>query len=83
MEEKIRKILVPLAPGFEEIEAITVIDMFRRIGAVVCIASILPKKEGLVVRGSNGIQVVCDAHLSDVINDDYDLISLPGGMPGS
>lgn len=78
-----RKILVPLAPSFEEIEAITVIDLFRRIGADVTVASILSKSEGLVVKGANGIPVVCDRNLEEVINDDYDLISLPGGMPGA
>jgi len=81
--EKKRKILVPLAPSFEEIEAITVIDLFRRIGADVTVASILSKSEGLVVKGANGIPVVCDRNLEEVVNDDYDLISLPGGMPGA
>lgn len=52
-----RKILVPLAPCFEEIEAITVIDLFRRIGAEVTIASILSHEAGLMVKGANGIQV--------------------------
>ncbi|KAL4445511.1 hypothetical protein ABPG74_004585 [Tetrahymena malaccensis] len=82
MEDK-KRILVPLAPSFEEIEAITVIDLFRRIGADVTVASILNKNEGLVVKGANGIQVVCDRHLDEVVNQDFDMIACPGGMPGA
>ncbi|EAS07827.1 DJ-1/PfpI family protein (macronuclear) [Tetrahymena thermophila SB210] len=78
-----KKILVPIAPCFEEIEAITVIDLFRRIGADIIVASILNKSEGLVVKGANGIQIICDKNLEEVIDQDFDMIVCPGGMPGA
>lgn len=82
-EEPQRKVLVPIAEGFEEIEAITVINLFRRAGAQVTIASIMPKLSGLSIHGATGITIVCDSHLEDVVDNDYDLISLPGGLPGA
>ncbi|KAL4445512.1 hypothetical protein ABPG74_004586 [Tetrahymena malaccensis] len=78
-----KKILVPLAPCFEEIEAVTVIDLFRRIGANIIVASILNKSEGLVVKGANGISIICDKNLEEVIDEDFDMIVCPGGMPGA
>ncbi len=71
------KILVPLAEGFEEIEAITIIDTLRRAGIYVYIASLLSGS----VKGSHGVELVPDGVLSDQM--DYDAIVLPGGMPGS
>jgi 4-methyl-5(b-hydroxyethyl)-thiazole monophosphate biosynthesis len=73
------KVLVPLAQGCEELEAVTIIDLLRRAGIEVVAAGL----DAGIVRGSRGTQIVPDATLDAVLNDDYDMIALPGGMPGS
>lgn len=72
-------VLVPLADGFEEIEAVTVVDVLRRGGAEVTVAGLAPGP----VHGSHGIQLVPDETLDDVMNREYDMIVLPGGLPGA
>jgi 4-methyl-5(b-hydroxyethyl)-thiazole monophosphate biosynthesis len=72
------EILVPLANGFEEIEAVTVIDVLRRAGMSVVTAG-LP---GSQVRGSRGIQVMADTRLEKVDPSKFDAIILVGGNPG-
>lgn len=72
------KVLVPLADGFEEIEAITIIDILRRAEVQVVVAGL---REG-EVEGSHGIVVQTDDLLQNVDLDGFDLIALPGGMPG-
>ncbi len=74
-----RRVLVPLAEGFEEIEAITPIDVLRRAGIDVTVASV----QGLPVMGAHGITVQVEIALGDCANMDFDLIVLPGGMPGA
>lgn len=74
-----KRVLVPLAPGFEEIEALTVVDILRRSGAEVITAG---TAEG-VITGRNGIKVEPDAVLDDAMGFDYDLIVLPGGAVGT
>jgi len=74
-----KRVLVPLADGFEEIEAITVIDILRRAGAEVMVAAL----QGEIVKGSHGIAVIADAVLELVKSDEFDLVVLPGGLPGS
>jgi 4-methyl-5(b-hydroxyethyl)-thiazole monophosphate biosynthesis len=73
------RVLVPLAPGFEEIEAVTVIDLLRRAGIEVHTASL----DGPQVTGSHGITVTADIALDAARADDYGMIVLPGGMPGA
>ena len=73
------RVLVPLAPGFEEIEAITVVDLLRRAGIEVHTASL----DGPQVTGSHDITVTADIALDAAIADHYDMIVLPGGMPGA
>jgi len=73
------RVLVPLAPGFEEIEAVTIIDVLRRAGCEVTAASLKTNP----VKGSHGIEVTADAALAEVRAGDFDAIALPGGMPGS
>lgn len=74
------KVLVPLANGFEEIEAITVIDVLRRAGIEVQTASINEKKE---VVGAHNITVLADFYLSEIDIDSLDMIILPGGWGGT
>jgi 4-methyl-5(b-hydroxyethyl)-thiazole monophosphate biosynthesis len=73
------KVLVPLADGFEEIEAVTIVDLLRRAGVEVRTASLA----GREVTGSHGITVMADSGLDEVEAGDYDMIVLPGGMPGT
>jgi protein deglycase len=72
------KILVPLANGFEEIEAVNVIDILRRADMEVVTTGL---KEGLV-EGSHKIKVLPDTTLDKIDYRDYDGLVLPGGAPG-
>jgi 4-methyl-5(b-hydroxyethyl)-thiazole monophosphate biosynthesis len=74
------KIFVFLAAGFEEIEAIAPIDIFRRAGMEVITVSISDQKE---VNGAHGIPVLADCLFSDLTCSKDDLLFLPGGMPGT
>lgn len=69
---------MPLADGFEEIEAITVIDILRRAGIEVMTAGL---KEGLV-KGSHNVSVLPDTTLDEIDHRDFDGLVLPGGAPG-
>lgn len=73
-----KKVLVALAQGFEEIEAITVIDILRRSGISVTAAGV----DALRVKGSRGVCVLVDK-LLDQAGEDFDAIVLPGGSPGA
>ncbi|NJD30722.1 MAG: DJ-1/PfpI family protein [Gammaproteobacteria bacterium] len=73
------RVLVPLAQGFEEVEAVTIVDLLRRAGIEVRTASLA----GSQVTGSHGITLAADMLLDDAVAADYDMIVLPGGMPGS
>jgi 4-methyl-5(b-hydroxyethyl)-thiazole monophosphate biosynthesis len=73
------KVLVPLADGFEEIEAITVVDLLRRAGIEVSTAGLA----GRSVTGSHDIRVEADTTLDAALSNAYDMIVLPGGMPGA
>ena len=74
-----KRVLVPLAEGFEEIEAVTIIDVLRRAGVEVTVAGLRPGR----VTGSHGIAVETDVALGDVDAAAFDLLALPGGMPGT
>lgn len=77
-----KKVLVLLAKGFEEIEAVTIIDILRRAQVLVHVCSISGKDD---VEGSHGITLKSDMRLDylDTKTDKYDLIFIPGGMPGA
>jgi len=76
----IKKIAVHLANGFEEIEAITIIDVLRRAGLDVLVVSISGKLE---VAGAHDIAVVADILFENVNYENVGMIILPGGMPGA
>lgn len=75
----IRKVLVILAQGFEEVEAITPIDVLRRSGASVTVAGL----DTLTVGGAHDISIECDCLLTSCLSQSYDCIVLPGGGQGS
>ena len=68
-----------LADGFEEIEALTVVDILRRAEMPLVTLSVTDKA---VVTGAHGIPVVADALAQDVSFDEVEWLILPGGMPG-
>jgi 4-methyl-5(b-hydroxyethyl)-thiazole monophosphate biosynthesis len=72
-----KRVIVPVANGFEEIEAVVIIDFLRRAGLDVIVAGV----EGADVLGSHDIALRCDALLEQC--DGADALVLPGGMPGS
>ena len=84
-----RNVLVPVANGTEEIEAVTIIDTLVRSGASVTIASIHNNNDDdnnsdrKVVICSRGVRIQANKFISDCIDIDWDLIVCPGGMPGA
>ena len=73
------KIIVPISNGFEEIEAINVIDICRRANIEVKIAAI----EELLTVGAHNIKIQADCKIEDINSDDFDMIVLPGGLPNA
>jgi 4-methyl-5(b-hydroxyethyl)-thiazole monophosphate biosynthesis len=74
-----KRVLVPLAPGFEEIEAITVIDILRRAGVDVTVAG----TQSGPIEASRKTKHIPDCTLADVQAEDFDMLVLPGGQPGA
>lgn len=75
-----KKIAAFLATGFEEVEALAVIDVLRRAGVLVDMVSITADKE---VTGAHEIAIVADKNIADISFEEYDGLFLPGGMPGT
>jgi len=73
-----KRILVLLAPGFEEIEMVTPVDLLKRAGADTVLASVSTEK---LIKGRSGIKVEADALLDDLDVDSFDVLLIPGG-PG-
>ncbi len=73
-----KRVLVILAPGFEEVEALTPVDILRRAGADVTVAGTV---DGVIV-GRNDVKVLADLSL-DRVDDDFDMLVLPGGAAGT
>ena len=74
-----KKVLVPLAQGCEELEAVTVIDLLRRAGINVVTAGL----DDQPIRASRGTVLVADTSLERALKDEYDMVVLPGGLPGA
>ncbi len=73
------RVLVPLAEGCEELEAVTIIDLLRRAGIEVVTAGL---KEG-PVKCSRGVVLLPDTTLDEVVSENFDMVVLPGGLPGA
>lgn len=72
-------VLVPLAQGCEELEAVTLIDLFRRAGITVLVAGL----EAGPVTASRGVVLLPETTLDAVLDQDFDLVVLPGGLGGA
>ena len=72
-------ILIPISNGFEEIEAISIIDVCRRANIKVTIAGV----ESLEITGAHGIKIISDEKIENISSDDFDMIVLPGGLPNA
>ena len=75
-----KKVIVFLADGFEEVEGLTVVDLLRRAGAEVQMVSSMGR---LQITGARGIRVEADELFEKAVYEDADLLVLPGGMPGT
>lgn len=75
------KVLVPIADGTEELEAVTIIDMLRRADAEVFVASVMSERKTVIA--SRGVKLEADGFLSECMDHVWDMIVLPGGMPGA
>ncbi len=78
-----KRVFVFIAEGFEEVEALTPVDLLRRVDIEAVMVSC---EEKLVVQGTHGIKVVCDMLLDNLEDEDIEDafgIILPGGMPGA
>ncbi len=76
-------VLLPLAKGFEELEAVALTDVMRRGGIDVRLAYIEDELHGAEVTGANGITIKADISINSVIVDDFDMMVLPGGWGGT
>lgn len=74
-----KKLMIILAPGFEEVEALSVVDILRRASVTADMISI----SGEYVTSSNNITVQTDFPIDTIDEDQYDGLVLPGGMPGA
>ena len=72
-------VLVPLAEGCEELEAVTVIDLLRRAGIEVVTAGLADGP----VTASRGVVLIPDTTLDEALARDWDMVVLPGGLPGA
>lgn len=73
------KVLVLFADGSEELEAVSIVNILRRGGINVALAGL----HAGALRGSRGVQIVPDTTLDAVLHDNFDMIVLPGGQPGT
>lgn len=74
-----KRILVPIADGIEMIEALSIVDVFRRAGATVDLASV----NELVITSSHNVKIYADKLIDECKGENYDLVAVPGGIPGA
>jgi 4-methyl-5(b-hydroxyethyl)-thiazole monophosphate biosynthesis len=72
-------VLVPLAQGCEELEAVTIIDLLRRADVTVVVAGL----EAGTVTASRGVMLLPETTLAEVLDRDFDMVVLPGGLGGA
>ncbi len=75
-----KTVLVPVSDGTEELEAVAIIDVLRRAEADVTVASVSGLRQ---ITASRGMVLVADTLLEDCLEQEFDLIVLPGGIPGA
>jgi len=75
-----KRALIPIADGSEEIEAVCIIDTLRRAEVDVTVASVMGRLE---ITAARGTRIVADALIEDCGDATYDVIALPGGIPGA
>jgi 4-methyl-5(b-hydroxyethyl)-thiazole monophosphate biosynthesis len=80
MENVMSRVLVPLAQDCEELEAVTITDILVRGGVEVVTASL---DDNRIITASRGMQLVSQKTLDEVLGEKFDLIALPGGLPGA
>lgn len=73
------RVLVPFTTGVEEIEFVAVVDILRRAGIEVCMASL----DGKPVTGRSGITIQADTTLAAVMDEAWEMVVLPGGLPNA
>src|SRR3970282_712118 len=74
-----KTVLVPLAQGSEELEAVTVLNILRRAGIEAVSASL----DGQPIRGARGTMLIPDTSLDEALKRSFDMVVVPGGQPGS
>ncbi|MCL2793122.1 MAG: DJ-1/PfpI family protein [Spirochaetaceae bacterium] len=74
-----KRVLCILAEGFEEVEAVTPVDMIRRAGIEVIVAGL----SGIDIAGSHGITLLADCEFGEITGEDFDAVFLPGGKGGA
>lgn len=73
------KVLIPIATGFEEIEALSLVDILRRADIDVVTAGL----DAELIKGAHGVKIKTDILLDLANSDEFDMIVLPGGLPGA
>ncbi len=74
-------VLIPLAQGCEELEAVTIIDLLRRAQFDVTTAGL--ESQPLAIKASRGTTLLPDTSLDEALKTNYDMLVLPGGLPGA
>lgn len=74
------RVLVPLAQDCEELEAVTITDIMVRAGVEVVTVSL---DDNLMITASRGMQLLAQKTLAEVLDEKFDLVALPGGLPGA
>lgn len=73
------KVVIAIANGFEEIEAVSIIDVLRRAQIAVTIAAVETKQ----LIGTHNIKIEADCMINEIDSKDFDMVILPGGLPNA